>query len=114
MFGRNRKLATRLTLEAPQRATDGGGGWVVTWTPLGTVWADLQPGRGREGEAGEREIARVTHRITIRSAPVGSSRRPVADQRFRLGDRVFAIRAIAEADDRGAYLTCWAEEGPFA
>ena len=45
---------------------------------------------------------------------MGSDRRPVAEQRFRKGGRMFAIRGVTEADDRGAYLTCWVEEGPFA
>jgi head-tail adaptor len=108
------KLATRLTLEAPQRIADGGGGWQVVWSEVGTVWAELRPGGAREGVSGAREVSRVTHRITIRSAPLGSARRPAADQRFRLGKRVFAILGVAEADGGGAYLTCWAEEGPFA
>ena len=67
-----------------------------------------------ERVSGAREISRVTHRITIRSAAMGSDRRPIADQRFRKGGRIFAIRGVTEADDRGAYLTCWVEEGPFA
>jgi head-tail adaptor len=45
---------------------------------------------------------------------MGADRRPVADQRFRKGVRVFAIRGVSEAGERGAYLTCWVEEGPFA
>lgn len=114
MYGRSPKLATRLVLEAPERVADGGGGWSVTWTALGTHWADVTSSRGRETDTGDREVSRVTHRITIRSAPIGSPRRPEADQRFRLGERIFAIRAVADDDDRGAYLTCWAEEGPFS
>jgi SPP1 family predicted phage head-tail adaptor len=114
MASRIPRLSTRLTLEAPQRVADGGGGWQVVWQPLGTLWADLRPSSARERVSGERETSRVTHRITVRSAPEGSDRRPTAEQRFRKGGRIFAIRGVAEADDRGAYLTCWVEEGPFA
>lgn len=108
------KLTQRLVLETPERVADGGGGWQVTWNPLGTVWAEMRPSSARERSSGGREVSRVSHRVTIRSAPFGSARRPVPEQRFRQGERVFAIRGVAEADHRGAYLTCWVEEGPFA
>lgn len=108
------RLGTRLTLEAPQRVADGGGGWQIVWNQIGTVWAELNPRSARERVLGAREASRVTHRITIRSAPLGSERRPLADQRFRLGARVFAIQGVTDGDGRGAYLTCWAEEGSLA
>jgi len=114
MAFRTPRLWTRLTLEAPQRIADGGGGWRVVWQPLGTMWADLRPASAHERVSGVREVARVTHRITVRAAAEGSDRRPTAEQRFRKGGRIFAIRGVAEAGERGAYLTCWVEEGPFA
>ena len=114
MADRIPNLSRRLVLEAPLRVADGGGGWQVTWQELGTVWAEVAPRRARERVSGARESARVTHRVTIRSSPVGSARRPAPEQRFRQGARVFAIHGVAEADHRGAYLTCWVEEGPFA
>ncbi|HUF88144.1 MAG TPA: head-tail adaptor protein [Thermohalobaculum sp.] len=114
MADRDSKLSQRLVLEAPERVADGGGGWQVTWSALGTHWAELRTMSARERMSGEREISRVTHRVTVRSAPVGSARRPAPQQRFRQGERIFAIRGVAEADHRGAYLTCWVEEVPFA
>lgn len=108
------KLSQRLTLEAPVRAADGGGGWQVTWTALGTHWAEIRTSSARERVSGGREASRVTHKVTVRSAPVGSARRPQPEQRFRQGERILAIRGVAEADHRGAYLTCWVEEVPFA
>ena len=114
MADRTPKLTQRLTLEAPARAADGGGGWEVTWTALGTHWAEVKTSSARERMSGGRELSRVTYRVTVRSAPVGSTRRPRPEQRFRQGERIFAIRGVAEADHRGAYLTCWVEEVPFA
>lgn len=108
---RTPRLATRLTLEAPQRVADGGGGWQVTWNALGNHWAEIRPSSGRERVAGVRESARVTHRITIRAYGEGDDRRPAPDQRFRRGGRIFTIRGVAETGMRGDYLTCWAEEG---
>lgn len=114
MTGRTPRLTARLTLEAPRRIADGGGGWQVTWDVLGTLWAEIRSSSAREGVSGAREISRVTHRITVRTSEVGSDRRPAAEQRFRKGTRTFAIRGVTEADHRGGYLTCWVEEGPFA
>ena len=114
MADRTPKLSQRLVLEAPARIADGGGGWQVTWTELGTHWAELRPVSGRERVSGVREVSRVTHRVMVRSAPVGSTRRPKPEQRFRQGERLFNIRGVADADHRGAYLTCWVEEVPFA
>ena len=105
------RLAERLILEAPTRSPDGGGGWQVTWTPLGTLWAEVRPVSARERVMGGRETSRITHRVRIPSAPVDSPRRPLPEQRFRQGSRIFDIRAVAEADDRHGYLVCWVEEG---
>ncbi|MEM6621574.1 MAG: head-tail adaptor protein [Pseudomonadota bacterium] len=107
-------LDTPMLLEAPQRLVDTGGGTSIVWSALGTVWADIAAKSGRETVAGLRENARISHQITVRSAPIGSPQRPRPEQRFRLGDRLFAIRAVAPADGAGRHLTCWVEEGPFS
>lgn len=105
------RLSERLVLETPLRAGDGGGGWQITWSELGTLWAELRPVRAEEALIGGREVARVTHRVTIPSAPLGSPRRPRPEQRFRQGARTFAIHAVSDADHRHGYLVCWVEEG---
>ena len=107
-------LSTELVLEAPQRISDSGGGVAINWTEVGTVWAELESVGARETISGGRESARVTHKITVRSAPPESPRRPQPECRFRAGSRVFAIRGVSEADARRQYLTCWAEEGAFS
>lgn len=106
-------MNTELVLEAPRRVNDAGGGFSVVWSPVGTLWVDMRSVGARERVSGLRESSRITHRITLRSAPANSPRRPTSECRFRQGNRVFAIRGVAAADDRNRYLTCWAEEGPF-
>lgn len=106
-------LTTQFSLEAQSRVPDGGGGWTVSWQPLGSLWAEVLPSSAAEREHGGRPYGRVTHRLTVRSAPAGSPRRPRADQRLVTGDRIFRIRGVAEARDRG-FLTLWCEEGPLA
>ena len=107
-------LSSELVLEAPERTTDSGGGVTISWKPVSTIWAQVEGLSGRETITGGREAARATHRITIRSAPIESPRRPRPDCRFRAGERIFAIRGVIEADPNRKYLTCWAEEGPFS
>ena len=106
-------LGSALVLEAPVRVSDGGGGWEVSWQPLGTLWAAMRAVGAAEREHGVRRYGRVTHRVTVRSAPAGSPRRPRADQRFLAGDRVLNVRGVAEAPEPG-FLICWCEEGPLA
>lgn len=108
------KLTRRLVLEAPVETADGGGGLSIVWTPLGTHWAEIRAASARETAGGGRRDARVTHRVTIRSAAIASPQRPSAEQRFRLGSRIFAIRGVADEDMRGRFLTCWVEEGALS
>lgn len=103
-------LDRALELEEQVRNGDGAGGWNRSWNSLGTIWAAVRARAGREIEEGARGRSRVSHRILVRAAPVGSPARPRADQRFRDGARVFAIRAVTDADARGRYLLCWADE----
>jgi head-tail adaptor len=77
---------------------------------VGTIWAQISPGAGREATGGEVPLSVQAFRITVRGAPQGAPSRPVAGQRFRDGGRVFAILAVTEADADGRYLTCTARE----
>lgn len=103
-------LNRRLSLEEPQRVADGAGGFSQTWVELGQLWAEVKAGTGRERDGGFLTVARVAYRITVRAAPEGSPARPRPEQRFREGNRVFNILAVAERDAGCKYLTCFAEE----
>lgn len=107
-------LNTEMVLERPVREVDTGGGVEIVWAEVGTLWAEVEGISARETLSGGRESSRVTHRITVRSAPIDSPRRPTAECRFRSGGRIFAIRGVTEADRKRQYLTCFAEEGPFS
>lgn len=103
------RLSRALVLEAPVTVPDGAGGFAQSWVALGTLWAEVLPGAGRES-GGEVAVAQVAYRITVRAAPVGSDARPKPEQRFRDGARLFTILAVAERDAEGRYLTCFARE----
>ncbi len=99
-----------LVLEAKVLLADGAGGLRETWTPLGTIWADVRPRSGREVEGEATSLSRSLWTITIRAAPFGAPSRPVAGQRFRSGPRRFAIAAVQETDASARWLACTAEE----
>jgi head-tail adaptor len=104
------QLNRRLTLQERQTTPDGAGGFAVVWAPLGTLWAEIKPGSGREIGDVEVKLSSVPHRITLRAAPQGADRRPVAGNRLVEGNRIFLVQAVAEADPEGRFLTCFATE----
>lgn len=104
------RLNRALVLEAPDVLSDGAGGYVNSWVPLGTLWAEVTPRSGRETAQSGAPVSRMAYRIIVRGAPVGNARRPAAQQRFRDGTRIFTIEAVAEYDAEGRFLTCFAQE----
>ena len=104
------ELTRRLLLEAPVAVPDGRGGQIVTWQALGTHWAALRPGAGRERLEDPVRLGVVPWRAILRGAPVGSPARPRPEQRLREGTRVFTILAVAELDPAGRWLECRCEE----
>ncbi|MEO0390414.1 MAG: head-tail adaptor protein [Pseudomonadota bacterium] len=104
------RLTHRLTLETPGHVSDGAGGYAQTWTPLGTLWAELALRSGRERTDGGAPLSTQGYRITVRAAPYGHPERPMPEQRFRDGQRVFNIRAVAEASADARHLICFADE----
>ncbi|TVQ55947.1 MAG: head-tail adaptor protein [Rhodobacteraceae bacterium] len=107
-------LTRRLTLEAAVETQDGAGGRVAAWRALGAVWAEVRGVSAFERFWGEAGGSRLSHRITVRWAPFGAAARPAAGQRFREGERLFAILGVTEADPHNRFLICWTEEGRAA
>lgn len=99
-------LNRRVTLEESVGVADGAGGFTQAWAPLGTLWASIKAGSGRERFVAGVTRSSVPHQVTVRAARVGASDRPKPDQRFREGERVFRILAVAESDAQGRYLVC--------
>ncbi|MBV0891934.1 head-tail adaptor protein [Paracoccus sp. Z118] len=99
-----------LLLEAAERVSDGLGGYMVRWVPVGRLYGAMRAGAGRSGLAEVGAESVVSWKITVRGAPEGDPRRPAAGQRFRMGARLFAIDAVAEGDGAGRWLVCTARE----
>lgn len=103
-------LTRRVVLEEHFREDDGAGGYAERWEALGTLWAEIRAGTGREQAGPGVPMGRVAYRIIVPAALPGTLARPRPDQRLREGSRLFRILAVAEYDPRGAYLTCFCEE----
>ncbi|MEX0348010.1 MAG: phage head closure protein [Paracoccaceae bacterium] len=104
------RLNRKLVLEAPARVADGAGGFSESWQALGTLWGEVKARSGTVRSQGGATVSRVSYRIVMRAAPQGSLMRPEPDQRLREGDRIYAIRAVADLGSDGRYLTCFADE----
>jgi len=104
------RLTRALVLESAVRTGDGAGGFAEVWQALGTVWAEVLPGAGREGAVLGAAVPVQALRITVRGVPQGHLMRPEAGMRFRDGARLFRLLAVTEADAGGRYLVCAAEE----
>ncbi|MEJ5079422.1 phage head closure protein [Ochrobactrum sp. MYb379] len=101
------QLTAELALEAMQPVADGMGGYRETWFEIGTVWGRIEPVSTSQRDFGIRPRPEITHRILVRYRDDISS-----DKRFRKGGRIFSLRAVHDADERGRYLICLAvEEG---
>ena len=103
-------LNRKLVLEAPARVLDGAGGHVESWQALGTLWANIRAGTGREAAGEFVTVSTVPYRIVVRAVSEAAASRPRPDQRFREGNRLFRILAVSEFDEGGRYLTCHARE----
>jgi SPP1 family predicted phage head-tail adaptor len=98
-------LRMRLTLEAPSRAGDGGGGAATSWATVSEVWGAVRPTSGAEGFELDRIAGTVTHEIVLRYRPDVTP-----EMRLRSGTRIFDIRSVFDPDARRRWLTCLAEE----
>lgn len=99
------QMTARLELEVPQAAPDGQGGAAVGWMATASLWARIEPVSVAMAEEASAEAARVTHRIWVRFR-----QDIVAGQRFRKGERVFALRLVRDPDETQRYLVCHCEE----
>ncbi len=104
-------LSRPLVLETSHRVPDGAGGYTEAWLALGTLWAEVVAGTGREDTGSAFvTLSRVPYRITVRGAPQGAPSRPKPAQRFRDGARLFRIVAVTEREASGLHLICFAHE----
>lgn len=95
----------RFVLELPVEEPDGFGGVLRRFVAGPVLWGAITPVGTLRREAGGRDDALATHRITVRARPgLGPAMRLAA------GPRRFAIRTVTDPDARGRDLVCEVEE----
>ena len=98
-------LRRRVTLQAPTRNPDGGGGVAIIWTPVATVWAQNRAIGGTEATVSDSLQGRVTHELVIRRRmDVGPA------MRIAYGTRIFVIWAVLDRDAAEPFIRIQAEE----
>ncbi|WP_292288075.1 head-tail adaptor protein [Marivita sp.] len=104
------RVTSRLVLERLEAVPDGAGGMHESWATLGVLWGEVKPRTGRETRGETGQVSVTGFRITVRAAPQGHSARPLPEQRFRDGARVFRINSVTEADPAARFLICICDE----
>ncbi|MDB4091983.1 head-tail adaptor protein [bacterium] len=103
-------LNRALVLEEQVQSADGAGGAHSDWSALGTLWTEVRSFSGRESGGLGVAKSKLAMKIRVRAMPHGSDMRPRPEQRFREGERIYRITAVAEAEPMGRYLVCYAVE----
>lgn len=89
------KLRHRIEIQTLTDADVGDGTFTSTYSTAATVWASIQPLRGREFMEAQQTTGRATHRVTMRSYPALTIK-----HRLVFGGRTFGIEAVQHVDER--------------
>ena len=98
-------LRHRVTIQEKQVTKNSYGEEVITWQDVATVWAAVEPLRGREFLEAQRAGAEVTTRIRIRHR---DGIRP--EMRVVRGSQIYDIEAVINVGGRGRELHLMCKE----
>jgi SPP1 family predicted phage head-tail adaptor len=98
-------LRKRIRIEQPVRIGDGIGGGFLTWQPVDTVWAALDPMTGNEAVYAQRVAANVSHQCWTRFRTGITT-----EMRIVLGTRRFNILMVFDHQERHRHLRLLLEE----
>lgn len=99
------KLRHRIEIQEPTETRSASGQATVTWSTIATVWASVEPLRGREFFASKQIQAQVDTRIRIRYI---SGLTP--KMRILWGTRVYLIDSIINPEERNIELQLMVRE----
>lgn len=103
------KLRQRVTLQQVTRVPNQYGEMVETWADVATLYAAVEPLRGREFFDAEQVQADISHRVRIRYYPGVDSM-----MRFRFGTRYLYVNTAINVDERRREMHCMCREMPDA
>jgi len=83
------RMRERITIQAPTRTGDDGGGVTVSWNTYATLWAEALLSRGEESLVAAQHNSRTIARLIIRHHEGIST-----EMRVLHGGRTYNIRAV--------------------
>jgi len=98
-------LRHRVTIQKKTTSQDSYGAEQETWTNVATVWAGIEPLRGREYIDAQNATAEVTHRVRIRYQSGITPR-----MRVSFGSRTFEIVSVINVLERNRELELMCRE----
>lgn len=107
--GSLRHRVTIQTLDAESPSQDAGGAPNDTWSDVKTVWAAVEPLRGRELLAAQQVASEVTGTIRMRYE---AGQGVTAKHRCKFGTRYYDILAVVNPTERNKELLLYVREGP--
>jgi len=99
------RLRQRVTIQGKVVTQDTYGAEEITWTDVVTVWAAVEPLRGREFLEAQREGAEVTTRIVMRYR---ASVTP--EMRVVFGDHTYDVLSVIQVEERRRELQLMCRE----
>ena len=99
------ELNKRITIEAPTKVPDGGGGFTTVYTDIATVFAAVWPTSANEITAANATTMVVSHRIRIRWRSVMRS-----SWRIKFESRYFSIVGITSPNEAREWLDLLCKE----
>jgi len=94
-------LISNVALKRPQRAADGQGGWVISYTALPTVRGRIRPASSIEKEVAMSEERQISHVLYV-NATTNIQRKDVAT----IGNLIVDVEAIREPSKAGEHYEC--------
>ena len=107
-------LRHRVTIQSPTRSAAAGGGGVVTWSEVATVFASIEPTGGNERVFGDQNEGVVTHKIMMRFRRDVSFKNRITYARVVDGTtytQIFNIKRVMNEGSRDFFLHLLVEEG---
>ena len=98
-------LNKRVTIQGRVVTQSTTGMEIETWSDLDTVWACVQPIKGKEFWQAQQISSKLDMRVTIRYRSNVSTL-----NRLKYGNRYFDIVAVINTDERNRFLTLMCEE----
>ena len=99
------RMKFRVDIQSRTGASDGMGGYEVSWATTATVWADIQPLSMNERTQADRLLGDATHKLIIRSRALAPT-----TQRIMYGSRQFNIVSIVNPDLANSHLVVLVRE----